>query len=68
MGNGFHLLPSDRGLISKIYKAFNRLDINKPNRSIKKRGTDRNRKKQEESQIAEKHLKKCSTFLPIRAI
>ena len=45
MGNDFHQLASDRGLISKIYKAFDRLDINKPNRSVKKRGTDRNRKK-----------------------
>jgi predicted GTPase len=34
---------SNRGLISKIYKELKKLDSNKPNRSIKKWGTELNR-------------------------
>ena len=59
---------SDRGLIYKIYKELKKkLDINKPNNPIKNWGMNLPRDfSTEESQMAEKHLKKCSTSLAIR--
>jgi hypothetical protein len=49
---------SDRRLISKIYKVLKKLSTKKP---IKKWGIELNREFTiEESQMAEKHLKKCS--------
>jgi hypothetical protein len=57
----------DRGLISKIYKEFKKLDSRETNNPIKNWGTELNREfSTEESQMAEKHLKKCSTSLVIR--
>jgi hypothetical protein len=50
-----------------IYKELKKLDINKPNDTIKKWGTSLKRKYSiKEFQMAEKHLKKCSTLLAIR--
>jgi hypothetical protein len=52
----------NRGQISKIFKELKKLDINKPNNPIKKWSTDLNRQfSTEESQMFEKHVKKCST-------
>jgi rare lipoprotein A (peptidoglycan hydrolase) len=43
------------------------LESRKPNKPIKKWGTELNKKfSTEENQMAEKHLKKCSTALTIR--
>jgi hypothetical protein len=58
---------SDRGLIYKIYKELKKLTT-QPNNPIKKnKSIELNREfKTEESQMAEKHLKKCSKFLVIR--
>jgi hypothetical protein len=52
----------DRGLISNIYK-----ELKTPENHINKWGTDLNKEfLAEETQMAEKHLKKCSTSLVIR--
>jgi predicted transcriptional regulator len=57
----------NRGLISKIYKELKKGDSTKPNKPIKKLSAELNREfSTEESQIAEKHLKKCLTSLVIR--
>ena len=58
---------SDRGLISKIYKELKKLDTKRSHNSIKKWSTDLNRElSTEESKMAERHLRKCSTSLVIR--
>ena len=60
---------SDRGLISKkyIYKELKEVTTKIPNNPIKKWGIELNwESTTEESQIAEKHLKKCSKSLVIR--
>ena len=57
----------DRGLISQMYKELRKLDTNISNNIIKKWATELNREfSAEESQIAEKYLKKCSKSLVIR--
>ena len=58
---------SDRGLIFNIYKELKKLDCREPNNPIKKWGAELNKEfLTEETQIALKHLKKCSTVLVIR--
>jgi hypothetical protein len=58
---------SDRGLISNIYKELNKVDSRKSNNPIKKWCSELNKEfSPEEYQVAEKHLKKCSTSLIIR--
>ena len=61
---------SDRGLISKIYKELKKLNSRKSNNPNKKKwGKVLNREfSTEESWVAVKHLKKCSTSLFIRKI
>ena len=57
---------SDRGLISKLYKELKTLDSREPNNPIKNWNTEPNREvSKEESRMAEKNFKKCSTFLLI---
>ena len=63
----FTYTTSDRGLISNIYKELKKLDSRESNNPIKKWGTELNKEfSTEEYQMAEKHLKKCSTSLIIR--
>ncbi|CAO2602625.1 LINE-1 retrotransposable element ORF2 protein [Lemmus lemmus] len=58
---------SDRGLICKIYKELKKLDTKRPHNPIKNWSTDLNRElSTEESKMAERHLRKCSTSLVIR--
>ena len=58
---------SDRGLISNIYKELKKVDSRKSNNPIKKWGSELNKEfSPEEYQMAEKHLKTCSTSLIIR--
>jgi hypothetical protein len=57
----------NKGLITRIYREFKKLNPPKINEPIKKWATEVNRTfSKEEIQIAKKHMKKCSPSLAIK--